>query len=62
MKRVAFDSKFVRAVVESCPLGTGKMESPQAIPQDEGLRERTESTTSNYFSAVSSFHKIPLIP
>ena len=26
------------------------MESPQAIPQGEGSRERTESTTSNYFA------------
>jgi hypothetical protein len=25
------------------------MESPKAIPQGEGLREQTESTTSNYF-------------
>jgi hypothetical protein len=30
--------------VESCPLGTGKIESPKAIPQGEGSRERTEST------------------
>ena len=30
--------------VESCELGTSKMESPKAIPQGEGERERTEST------------------
>ena len=34
-----------RAGVKSCPLGTGKIESPQAIPKGEGSRERTESTT-----------------
>jgi hypothetical protein len=33
-------------LVESCPLGTGKIESPKAIPQGEGSRERTESTIS----------------
>jgi hypothetical protein len=33
--------------VESYPLGTGKMESPKAIPKGEGSRERTESTISS---------------
>jgi hypothetical protein len=30
--------------MESCPLGTGKIEPPQADPQGEGSRERIEST------------------
>jgi hypothetical protein len=40
-------------LVESCALGTRKIESSHAggtIPQGEGSRERTESTTSNYFA------------
>ena len=36
-KKAAFDKA-------SCSLGTSKIESPQAIPQGEGERERIEST------------------
>src|SRR5271163_3655320 len=46
-------------LVESCPLGTGKIELPKAIPQGEGSRERTESTTSNYFVPFPSSHNHP---
>jgi hypothetical protein len=34
-------------LAESCPSGTRKIESPQAIPKGEGSRERTESTISS---------------
>ncbi|MCE0482779.1 MAG: carbamoyl-phosphate synthase large subunit [Methylacidiphilales bacterium] len=48
-------------LVESWPLGTAKIESPQVIPQGEGSRGRTESTSSIIPSSLSSLNPVNLV-
>jgi hypothetical protein len=47
---------FLPLGLESCRLGTGKIESPMAIPKGQGSRERTESTPTE----ISRWRKPPI--